>query len=228
MEIAVTNSSTTLSNVDCCFLVQACAEQLVEFCRSWGLDPIAVSFYSNTVMLPVDDVYLFEYVDKLDVPDAIAYHSVDALGRPYGRMLPPSNRLDATDLSHEIIETAGDPGADRWSKRPDGSEEAVECADPVQGTSYSVPVEVLGETRQIILSDYVLGSYFDPEGKAPYDRQGVLTGPFSIAPGGYAVIIDAGTGTEHSVFGRLLGTAPAGKLRDPGSRLVRRLRETRP
>ena len=141
--VAVLNDSTTLKNVDCCFLVQACAEQMIEFCQAWGLDPWAVAFYSTDIGLPVKDVFIFRYVDKLDVPDAEAYHTLDPLGRPCGYMLPPADPLDATDLSHEILETRGDENCDRWVKMPTGNEEAVEVSDPVQGDSYSVAVEVL-------------------------------------------------------------------------------------
>jgi hypothetical protein len=228
VQIAVLNRSTRLSNNDVCFLVQACAEQLVEFCAAWGLDPWAVGFYATAIGLPADDIYVFEYVDKLDVEGAEAYHSVDALGRPYGRMLPPSDKLDATDLSHEILETMGDPTADRWVKMPSGSELAVEVCDPCQGDSYSVPVEVLNETRQIKLSNYVLGSFFDPQGKAPYDRMGTISAPFGMSPGWYEAILDP-SGNEHDVFARLAGdrASAAAKLHDPGSRILRRLRRKR-
>ena len=209
-----------------CFLTEAVAYQVIECAKAWGIDPVACSFYSSAIGLPADDLWICEYVDKLDVDGAIAFHSVDAAGRPYLRCLPPSDPLDATDLSHEVLETLCDPTADRWVKMSDGTELAVEIADPVQGDSYSVPVTVLAETRQIKLSNYVLGSFFDPQGKAPFDRLGKLTAPFQMDAGGYEAQLDA-TGGEHDVFARLAGTAPAHKLRDPGGRLMRRLRTTR-
>lgn len=228
-QIAVLNSSTKLAAADFPFLVEACRAQLVEFCAAWGLDPWAVAPYQSVAELPADDVFVFEYVDALDVDGALAYHSVDALGRPYGRMLPPSDPLDATGLSHEILETRGDMDCDRWVKMPSGSEIAVEVCDPVQGDSYLQPAEVLGETRQIKVSDYVLGSFFDPEGAAPYDRMRTVKAPFGMSPGGYEAIIDS-TGNEHDVFARLaaatyVGAATAArKMHDPGARFMRRLR----
>lgn len=221
------NSSSSLSNNDVCFLVEGVAYQIIECARIWGIDPVACSVYASVAQLPADDLWICEYVDKLDVPDAIAFHSTDALGRPYLRCLPPSDRLDATDLSHEALETLCDSTADRWVRMPNGTELAVEICDPCQGDRYQVQVTVLGETRSIWLSNFVLGSFFDPQGKAPFDRMGTIQAPFGLSPGGYEAVIDA-TGNEHDVFARLVGNAPAGKLRDPGSRLVRRLRETRP
>lgn len=229
MQVAVVNSSS-FDSVNITFLVEAVAYQAIEFAKAWGIDPVACEFYgspANLARLDAADLWIAEYVDKLDVDGALAFHSVDALGRPYLRMLPPSDKLDATDLSHEVLETMGDPTADRWVKMPDGTELAVEVCDPCQGDSYSVATTVLTEVRQIKLSNYVLGSFFDPQGKAPFDRMGTIQAPFGMSPGGYEAVISP-DGNEHDVFARLVGTAPAGKLRDPGSRLVRRLRETRP
>jgi len=239
-QICVLNSSSKLANVDVNFLVEACAVQLSEFCEAWGLDKWAIGFYNSAAGLPADDIFLFEYVDTLDVDGALAYHSVDALGRPYGRMLPPTDKLDATDLSHEILETRGDVDCDRWVKMPNGSEIAVEVCDPVQGDSYVQEGTVLGETRQIRVSNYVLGSFFDPQGVAPFDRLGNVKAPFgmSVNGGGYEAILDP-SGNEHDVFGRLAVASmpgkPAGyghlyaapKMFDPGSRLMRRLRGKR-
>ena len=222
-EIAVLNSSSKLAPGDVPFLAEACRIQLLEFCAAWNLDPWAVAPYASAADLPASDVFIFEYVDKLDVDGALAYHSVDALGRPYGRMLPPSDPLDATDLSHEILETMGDPTADRWVKRPDGSEVAVEVCDPVQGDAYEVAATVLGETRKIKVSNYVLPPFFDPAGVAPFDRLGNVRAPFGMSPGGYEAVLDM-SGNEHDVFAYAVGTVPAHKLRDPGSRLMRRLR----
>jgi hypothetical protein len=223
MQIAVINSSSKLAPGDFPFLVEACRLQLLEFCAAWQLDPWAVAPYASAVDLPAYDVYIFEYVDQLDVPDAIAYHSIDAAGRPVGFMLPPGDPLDATDLSHEILETMGDPTADRWMKRPDGSEVAVEVCDPVQGDSYTVAATVLGETRQIKVSSFVLPPFFDPNGVAPFDRLGNVTAPFGMSPGGYEAVLDT-SGNEHDVFAYAIGTVPAHKLRDPGGRLMKRLR----
>ena len=237
--IAVINSSTKLDASAFPFLVEACRLQLLEFCTAWNLDPWAVAPYESAATLPASDVYIFEYVDKLDVDGALAYHSVDAAGRPYGRMLPPTDPLDATDLSHEILETRGDETCDKWAKMPDGTEVAVEVCDPCQGdeTDYAIAATVLGETRQIRVSDFVLPPFFDPAGVAPFDRQGAITAPFGMASGGYEARIDA-TGNETQVFARLAyaGTAHAAsvsrwlvgmKLQDPGGRISRRLRAAR-
>lgn len=226
MEYAVINKSSKLTNAQVCYLVEAVAQQVVDFCARWSLQPPAVAFYASDIGLPADDIVVCTYLDQLDVPDAIAYHTVDAAGRPVCYMLPPSDPLDATDLSHEILEAIGDPTADRWMKRPDGSEEAVEVADPVQGNSYTIDTHVITPTPVLAIkvSNFVLPSYFDPNGKAPFDAMGVLTEPFTVAPGGYAVVLSA-DGNETDVFGDR--TAASKKWLDRGSRLARRLRVRR-
>jgi hypothetical protein len=227
MQICVLNSSSKLANVDATFLVEACAQQLFEFCERWNLDPWAIAFYASAAGLPANDTYLFEYVDQLDVDGAIAFHSVDALGRPYGRMLPPDDRLDATDLSHEILETRGDVDCDRWVKMPSGSEIAVEVCDPVQGDSYVQEATVLGETRQIKVSNYVLPAFFDATATRPFDRLESVKAPFGMSPGGYEAILDP-SGNEHDVFARMdfggVRGMVASKMRlcDAGGRLSRR------
>lgn len=226
-QIAVLNSCSTLQNVDVAYLVEAVSNQLVEFCKAWSLDPWAVSFYQSAVGLPADDVFIAEYVDKLDVDGALAYHSVDALGRPYGRMLPPTDPLDATDLSHEALETRGDETCDRWMKMPNGSEIAVEVCDPVQGDSYEVATVVIGgDPRQIKLSNYVLPGFFDASSAGPFDRLGTVKAPFGMSAGGYEAILDQ-SGNESDVFARVSGVVPTYKLRDGGGRLMRRLKGRR-
>lgn len=226
--IAVINSSAKLAADAFPFLVEACRLQLLEFCAAWSLDPWAVAPYESAATLPASDVFIFEYVDELDVDGALAFHGIDALGRPYGRMLPPSDPLDATDLSHEILETRGDETCDKWARMPDGTDVAVEVCDPCQGdsTDYTVAAEVLGETRQIRVSDFVLPPFFDPAGVAPFDRQEAIKAPFGMATGGYEAQISP-SGNETDVFARLAGWAPVMKMRDPGGRLMCRLRATR-
>lgn len=226
MEYAVLNRSTKLTNAQVCYLVEAVAQQVVDFCARWNLPPPAVAFYATDIGLPASDIVVCTYVDQLDVDGAIAYHSVDAAGRPVCFMLPPADPLDATPLSHEILEAIGDATCDRWEKKPDGSEIAVEVADPVQGDSYTIDTHVITPepVLAIKVSNFVLPSYFDPNGQPPFDAMGVLSAPFGIAPGGYAVVI-APTGNEHDVFGDR--AAAAKKWLDRGSRLARRLRVRR-
>lgn len=220
MEFAVLNRSTKLSNADVCYLVEAVARQVVEFCTAWNVATPAVAFYATDIGLPADDIIVCTYVDQLDVPDAIAYHTTDPAGRPVCFMLPPGDPLDATDLGHEILETITDPTADRWEKMPNGSETAVESVDAVQSKFYQQDATVLGETRSVKVTDYLCPRWFGATDSGPFDRTGDVSAPFTLAAGGYMVVLSA-DGTETNVFGDR--AAAAEKLHDPGSRMNRRL-----
>jgi hypothetical protein len=227
MQFAVVNSSKSLDSRDVEFMVAACQAQAVEFCAAIGLDAPAAALYSDVSKLPVDDVWIVEITDSLDEPGALGYHS-DVSNRPFIRVLAQGPQTSIT-LSHEFLELLGDPTCDRWAKRGDGTEVAVEVADPVEGDSYPVLAEVAGEGRTVEVSNYVLGSWFDPAGTAPFDRLGRLTAPFTMTPGGYMVVLDRG-GNESEVFARVVHGGPRGtwnaglKLAKVNGRLLRRLR----
>jgi hypothetical protein len=124
-QFAVINTSKTLSTVDLLFMVEACDQQVDEFSEAWGLDPVAcVVLYGDVSKLPVDDVMIAWVCDSLDEPDALGYHS--AIGdRPFIKVLAQGPQTSIT-LSHEFLETLGDPTCDRWARVGDGTEIAVE------------------------------------------------------------------------------------------------------
>jgi hypothetical protein len=227
MQFAVVNRSKSLDSRDVEFMVVACQAQAVEFCTAIGLDPPAAALYSDVSKLPLDDVWICEITDSLDEPGALGYHS-EFGNRPFIRVLAQGPQTSIT-LSHEFLELLGDPTCDRWAKRGDGTEVAVEVCDPVEGDSYPQLAEVAGEGRTVEVSNYVLGSWFDPAGVEPYDRMGNLSAPFGMTTGGYMVVLDRG-GNETEVFARVEHGGSAGernagrKLAKRGGRLLRRLK----
>jgi hypothetical protein len=57
---------------------------------------------------------------------------------------------------------------------------ALELCDATQGDSYSI--------NDVAVSNFLLPAYFDPlEQTGPFDHLGVVSGPFVIRPGGYAI-----------------------------------------
>ena len=227
MQIAVVNSSKSLADADVAFMVEACAAQLLECAAAWGVPPLAAAFYHDVATLPASEVYVCEIVDDLDQPGALGYHSDDL--RPFIRVLAQGAATSVT-LSHEFLETLCDPTCDQWKARGDGTQVALEVCDPVEGDSYSRTAMVLGETRSVNLSNYVLPVWFSLTGARVFDVMGKVTAPFQMSPGGYMVVLDA-QGNEQDVFARyggLAGAATAGKrLATRNSRLLRRLQGTR-
>jgi len=56
--------------------------------------------------------------------------------------------------------------------------------DAVQADTYDI---VAGGMR-VAMSNFVLPAFFNPWSSGPFDHLGVLTEPFSIASGGYAIV----------------------------------------
>jgi hypothetical protein len=225
MQYAVVSTSKTLSDVDIEFIVAGCAGQLVEFCQAYGLDPWAAAYYRDVSKPPLDDIVIVWIVDALDEPDALGYHS--AIGnRPYVKVLAQGPATSIT-VSHEMLECRADELCDRWAKRGDGTEVAVEVCDPVEGDSYPQLAEVAGEGRTVELSNYVTPPYWDPTQYGPTNRMGLDLPSFGIRPGGYQVVLGR-DGVEREVFayvrarGDGIHTAAAKRAR-PDSRLSRRL-----
>lgn len=230
MQIAVVNSSKSLASADAAFMVAACAAQLAEFAKAWNIDPVAAALYANVDSLPVDDTWPCEILDSLDEKGALGYHS--AIGnRPVLRILAQGADTSIT-LSHEFLETLGDPTCDRWVARGDGSEIAVEVCDPVEGDHYEQSATIGGETRAVRVSNYVLPPYFDRSLAGPTDRMATGVVPFGLRPGGYYVVLDA-SGNENEVFARVQHGGAGGiwaaglKLAKQNGRLLRRLRGRR-
>jgi hypothetical protein len=78
-------------------------------------------------------------------------------------------------ISHEVFEAAGDPGACRWSDNGQGEEVALEFCDAVESFSFVPP----GQSDDV--SDFLLPSFFDPGGVAPFSHLGKPTAPMTTA-----------------------------------------------
>lgn len=217
-QTAAVNKSVELSDEDFAFWVAAANAQLEECCAAWGLPFVPVEAYRTTDGLPVDDIRVATFVDNLpEAPEAAAYHSVED-GRPVSRMIA---FYGPSAFSHECCEEVVDPKCDKTVKRPDGAEVDLEVSDPVQGDTRKRSVTVMGETREVEVSNYVLPAYFDASAAGPYDAFGLVTRPFEIREGGYCVV------DGNAVFARgdaVAAKAVAARTADPGSRMNRRKR----
>lgn len=224
MQIAVTSESAKLQDPDLAFLVAACNAQAAEYCAANGIPDVPVAFYSRGTVLPPGTTHAMVLVDDLDVAGALGYHD-DAAGVIYGRVLVQD--LDATGitLSHECLELIGDPTCDKWEPWSNGRQQAREACDRVEGDSYIETVTLLGETRGVSVSNYLLPAAFAPDSAGPWDRMGRLTSWDGQTPGGYCIAMDAG-GNVSNVFASR-GAVPfsfARKLTNAQSRTLRRLR----
>ena len=122
------------------------------------------------------------------------WHVVDGNGRPYAHVFTGlsvehgstwTRGPDAVSVtaSHEVLEMLADPGANGYSFDGHRRLWAGEVCDPVQQRSY----RIVADGVSVAVSDFVLPAFFNPWAPAPYDHLGVLTRPFSLDTGGYAM-----------------------------------------
>lgn len=227
MQNGVINLSTQVDDTTVAYWVDAWDRQAEEIAEVWKTPYSPVVFYTDTKNLPIASgkLRLLTIQDKLDISGAGGYHT-DWLGLIFSRILVRDGSVTG---SHEIGEMDVDPHCNRWAKMPGGGlEVAVEIADPVEEDTYPQNAKIGNlSTRPVMVSNYVLPSYFDPNGSPPFDRMGKLDAPFSLRPGGY-YIVRGGDGVESPVFAgpRLLGNlaAAAFKMYRPEARLFKRMR----
>jgi len=209
-QVAVINSSS-LDDAILAFQVAACDIQMArDFAPAWaGTEPSPVRFYAKTDELPTgsDAAVICTMEDTMDEPGVLGYHT-DALGVQYMRV--GARGWDtSTTLSHEVLEWKGDPTAAAWVPIPKGllgnwTHIAAEMCDPCQGDSYLIEVEIFGRKEQVKVSDFLLPSYFDPNGKRPFTFLDTIDEPFGLSRngGGYRSLLNAKTGqTMQSVAG---------------------------
>lgn len=230
MQIGVINLSTRVDDTTVAYWADAWDRQMQEIAEAWKVKYTPVIFYSDTTNLPVANgkVRLLTIQDTLDVGGAGGYH-VDWLGLIFSRVLAADGALSG---SHEIGEMGVDPYCTSWVTMPDGRQLAVEISDPVEEDQYDQDAFVGTDKRVIKVSNYVFPSYFEANGKYPYDRMGKLTAPFTLRPGGYYIArgansVETPVFARQAVFGRarIFGNveAAARKLVRPESRLLTRL-----
>jgi hypothetical protein len=218
-QVAAANKSKTLADSDLAFWVQAGNEQMEECCKAWGVPFEPIGLYRSTEELVGNEIRVALFVDELpEAPSAAAYHSVGPDGKAYSRMIAS---YGPSAFGHENCEEAIDTDCSKQVRRPDGKTIDVEICDPVQSEVRKRQVTVLGEAREVEESNYVLPSWFDPVGVAPFDAFGTCTRPFEVRPGGYCNVDGVAVFAEGDEVAR---QAVEAKKADPGSRMARRLR----
>lgn len=155
------------------------------------------------------DLAVFQHADQAN---AAGYHATDPRGKPYAKAF-----LDDADgiasgafplsgiLSHEAIETAIDPGANRFAMRADGvTIEALEGADRCEDTGYT--------KKDVYVSNFLLQSAFDPGAAGPYtfldvgkpQAEWCIQAQDGQTPGGYAIL---GSFTENAAATMLVSAS---------------------
>lgn len=205
MIIGVQNLSASVSDADVYAMTLLVNRQLRDHVApAWGLLPPTCRFVPKSGPAAKLDA-LIGVLDDADQAEDLGWHTEGPDASVYGRVFAApvlqngGNVLTAdlsvaSVLSHEAIETLGDPSCVQWAQRGDGDLVARELADPVEADSYTITISSASGKVQGTVSDFVLPSWFDPDA-APgqTDYMGLVLAPFSIRPTGYAIVMTGGT-----------------------------------
>lgn len=171
-----------------------------DFAPVWGGDYEARYAADGIAQSGEAPVYLVD--DNTAVPNAAAYHDRQADGTPIIYAMldefdswlgDSSSKMPVSvGVGHELAETAGDPGANRWADRADGTEEAFETCDRVQGTDYA-------DADSVMVPNFLYTAAFDPGASGPYDKQGALTSVTGCTPGGYVILRQPGAYIDAAI-----------------------------
>jgi len=237
---ATTQDGASLSPSVLANIAEAVEDQVnQEFALEWGAKATIRAGAGANDIQPGEWAYGF--VPTLpDAPGASAYHDINGTGVPFalcavttcGSLLGPTGV--SVDASHEILETAGDEGANQFANDNKGLLHAVEMCDAVE-------IQTYGKTCQdgtvVQVSNWLLRSWFIPGAAGPYDYMtsanlpGAVTppGPLQTAPGNggnYQII--SKWGGDKQVFAaarHIVGTRRKGNIPNWSSRAGRRLRQ---
>jgi len=158
------------------------------FWQSQGVKTSLIDEGKTEADLTFDQVPLVIF-DEPDQAGALGYHSITPSGKVYGRVFVKpildnggtlktgGNSITCT-LSHEALETVGDPYANFWADMDGETEDSLELCDRVEADSYDM--------NGIAVSNF-LGPRAFRDGPGPYDWMRLLKSPFEIRPGGYAI-----------------------------------------
>ncbi len=189
--IAVVNHSKR-SDYDIAFDVEAVAIQLREHVAPlWDEAPPGLTFYGSAEHVPADKAAVLGYVNDDGNADSAGYHT-EAGGFVYGLIDVGQSREPSVTLSHEGPEMYGNAHLDRKVVGKDGRAYYVELCDPVQAQTYEIAVTLMGETRRVKLSDFVLPAWYGLPNRRPGDTRTTYLGQplkaFEVAMGGYQIV----------------------------------------
>ena len=206
------NLSTVINNNNLQAMIKAINNYLITFCNDWNLTPIKLNtgIYNSHVPIPNNSILMMDDNDSGE-DGVLGYHyeeNGNVISKIFARTIlnyggailyrDTSTFTVAQCVSHELLESIGNPEINKWALSNDGLLYAVELCDVVESNLiiYSIPGNKVG------LSDYVLPSFFSPDAtNGPYNKLNTLSAPFTIDSGGYSIVIDIVEGYIDSISG---------------------------
>lgn len=236
---ATTQDGSRLSAAVLNHIAEAVQDQVNrEFAAEWGAKAAVRVGASRSDIKPGE--WAYDFLPSLpDAPDASAYHDINGKGVPFAlcavktcdSLLGPTGI--SVDASHEILETAGDQGANQFANDDKGLLHAVEMCDAVEVQTYG---KTCKDGAVVQVSNWLLRSWFIPGAAGPYDYMsfakipGAVSppGPLQTAPGkggNYQIISKWGGEKEVAALHHITGIRRKGMNPNWSSRAARRLKQ---
>ena len=186
--------------------MEACAAALtIQACEHFALPPphgYGIGARVRVGSGPFDikpNEWVIALLKNPTVPGALGAHWQTTHGRPIAQVFTDMTAADgvgwSTVVSHELLEFLADPNVARCVQSWDGRLYALEVADAVEATSYTV--------HGVSLSNFVLPPYFEPVANRSglkLDWMGLIKEPLEILEGGYLSVIDWKAGGWVNIF----------------------------
>lgn len=207
---ATTQDGSKLSADALSHMAEAVEDQVNrEFAAEWGAQAkIRVGHGLNDIQ-PGEWAYVF-LASLPNAPTASAYHDVNGKGVPVAfcavttcHSLYGPNGV-SVDVSHELLETAGDQGANQYANDGLGTLHAVEMCDAVEVQAYK---KTCKDGTPVLVSNWLLRAWFIPRAPGPYDYMSFAKSPGTVPPPG-PLLTAPGHGGNYQIVSRWSGAAP--------------------
>ncbi len=185
--IALINASRLATDREVAFWAEAVRIQIREAAQAWGWPAPGVGVYSESTFVPSGEGVANFVIDDDHNPDISGSHGYVG-GVSWGEVDMRDSPIPSVVFSHEALEELGNLLLDRFAVDEYGYSYPRELCDAVQDDTYPIEVTIFGDTKEVLVSNYLLPSWFDPKGAPPYDRLMLLRRPFQISPGGYTMV----------------------------------------
>ena len=236
---ATTKNRSILSPAILAHIAEAVQAQINgEFSDEWGAAAtIRVGANENDIQ-PGEWAYGFVGTLPGQPSNASAYHDINKVGVPYALCavttcedLYGPNGI-SVDASHEMLETAGDEGANQFAYDGKGLLHAVEMCDAVEVQTYG---KTCADGTVVQVSNWLLRAWFNPGHTGPFEYMSQARLPGAVKPsgplqtavgnGGNYQLIAKWTGDKQVTASQTIqGKRRKGEKPNWSSRAARRLR----
>jgi hypothetical protein len=205
---ATTSDGGKLSAGVLSHIAQAVTSQVnEEFAVEWGARATLRVGANPKDIQPGEWAYIF-LPSLPDAPGASAYHDITGKGVPFALCAVQTcgslygKDGVSVDASHEILETAGDEGANLFANDNKGSLHAMEMCDAVEIQTYG---KKCADGVVVQVSNWLLRAWFIPGAAGPYEYMSKAKLAGAVAPSG-PLVTAHGNGGNYQIISKATGS----------------------